>query len=76
MLLLAREDLQDRGVRIVSRTGELVDIRYADSATIAEFIRAKRAKIVKDGTGRFFFVRSAIDTSHAARRRVSIYQEA
>ena len=57
----------------MSRTGELVDIRYADGVTVAEFIRAKRAKIVKDGAGRFFFVRSAIDTSLAARRRVSPY---
>lgn len=58
----------------MSTTGELVDIRYADGVTIAEFIRAKRARIVKDGTGRYFFVRSAIDTSLAARRRVSPYR--
>lgn len=57
----------------MSRTGELVDIRYADGVTVAEFIKAKRARIVRDGTGRFFFVRSAIDTSLAARRRVSPY---
>ena len=56
----------------MSTTGELVDIYYADGLTIAEFIRAKRARIVKSG-GRFFFVRSAIDTSCAARRRVSAY---
>jgi hypothetical protein len=56
----------------MSRTGELVDIRYADGVTIAEFIKAKRARIIKTG-GRFFFVRSSIDTSLAARRRVSLY---
>lgn len=59
----------------MSRTGELVDIRYADGLTLATFIKAKRSKIVKGGDGRFFFVRSAIDTSLAARRRVSAYQE-
>lgn len=56
----------------MSATGELVDIRYADGLTIAEFIKAKRARIVKSG-GRFFFVQSAIDTGNAARRRVSPY---
>jgi hypothetical protein len=57
----------------MSRTGELVDIRYADGVTVAEFIKAKRARIIKGGDGRFFFVRSATDTSLAARRRVSPY---
>ena len=60
----------------MSRMGELVDIRYVDGLELAEFIRAKRAKIVRDGAGRWAFVRSTIDTSCAARRRVSIYQEA
>lgn len=58
----------------MSCSGELVDIRYADGVTVAEFIMAKRAKIMKVGD-RFFFVRSALDTSLGARRRVSIYQE-
>lgn len=56
----------------MSRTGELVDIRYADGLEVAEFIKAKRARIIKND-GRFFFVRSAIDTGNAARRRVSPY---
>jgi len=56
----------------MSTTGELIDIRYADGVTLAMFIKAKRARIIRS-EGRYFFSQSATDTQHAARRRRSPY---